>query len=132
VAGRREVNERARAQQKVAKKREVEREAAREEQANGNAETEAQVNAQAPAAAVETAAAAARRESDADVIAALRGLGCPLEQARLGAERTSALADGPIEERIKAAIKLRGQGLGRKEDFRPRDPFSGSPPSPRA
>ncbi len=45
-------------------------------------------------------------------------MGIPLDEARLAAERTAALADGPRDERILAARALCGNRLGRKQDFR--------------
>ena len=129
VEGGRERNERARAQQKGAKKREAEREVAREGGAgtDGEAGTAADATDTAEPGANIAALALARAESDADVIAALRRLGCNLEQASLGAKRTVALADGPVEQRILTAIKLRGQGLGRKDGFRQLDAAISAP-----
>ena len=116
VAAQTELNERARAQQREAKKREAGRQAqtapAGEEQAAG-ATTESE-----EARPISAEQALARAESDADVIAALRRLGRTHEQAILGVRRTVKLADGPVEARVIEAIRLGGQGLGRKQDFR--------------
>ncbi|MFN8587452.1 MAG: HNH endonuclease signature motif containing protein [Candidatus Eisenbacteria bacterium] len=55
--------------------------------------------------------ALARRESDADLMSALRGLGMTREQAEIAIERTTHLALGKIEDRVLAALKERGKGL---------------------
>ncbi len=59
----------------------------------------------------ELARALARRESDADLHAALKSLGMTREQSQIALERTAHLALGPIEARVLAALKERGKAL---------------------
>ena len=73
----------ARAVERDAKRREEARKAERASQATSSTATEDGI-------------AAARRESGLDTIAALRSLGFTVERARLAAERTESLADGPL------------------------------------
>ena len=57
------------------------------------------------------ARALTRRESDADLHAALKSLGMTREQSEIAVERTAHLALGPIEDRVQAALKARGKAL---------------------
>ncbi len=59
----------------------------------------------------ELARALTRRESDADLHAALKSLGMTREQSEIAVERTAHMALGPIEERVLAALKARGKAL---------------------
>ena len=59
----------------------------------------------------ELARALTRRESDADLHAALKSLGMTREQSEIAVERTAHLALGPIEDRVRAALKARGKAL---------------------
>ncbi|MFN8586916.1 MAG: HNH endonuclease [Candidatus Eisenbacteria bacterium] len=59
----------------------------------------------------EAARALARRESDADLMSALKSLGMTREQAEIAIERTMHLALGRIEDRVLAALKERGKGI---------------------
>ena len=105
VAAKRELTERARATARDAKRREDVRRAERASQA-------------ASSTATDDGIATARRESGLDTIAALRSLGFTIERARLAAERTASLADGPLEERVRAALMSHGERLGTRVDFR--------------
>ena len=104
VAARRELTERARAVERDAKRREEARRAERASQA-------------ASSTAIDDGIAAARRESGLDTIAALRSLGFTIDLARLAAERTESLADGPLEARVRAALKSHGERLGTRVGF---------------
>ncbi|MFN8588750.1 MAG: HNH endonuclease [Candidatus Eisenbacteria bacterium] len=115
VAARREQRERARALEHAAQQREAARAEARA--AMPSATNAEQAPPDEPADAAESPEQA-RRRSDADTIAALRWMGTPPEQARLAAERTAALADGPLEARVLAAVALCGSRFGRRQDFR--------------
>ena len=121
VAAKRELSERARAQEREAKKREAERSAAREAATTPAVTTDPDsVATEADAEAAELAAERerARRQSDKDTVAALRFMGISLDEARLAADRTAALADGPTGTRVMAARRLCGTRFGRKQDFR--------------
>lgn len=117
VSAKRESAERDRAQERQAKQREQQRASERASNAAppASATADADDRPGAPANAdvgpSDTQRLFDRRESDLDTIAALRALGCSHERARLAAHRTAALADGPIEARVHAAIKSLGRGV---------------------
>ena len=64
----------------------------------------------------EEARALTRRESDADLHAALKSLGMTREQSQIAVERTQHLALGPIEARVLAALKERGKAFAAQHD----------------
>ncbi len=106
VARARERAERERARHQEAKAREAARAAAREQKARA-AEEKARLAAER----------AASQERDADLLSALKSLQFTPEQAARAAEATKDLADGPLEARVRAALKVLTARLATKQDF---------------
>ncbi|MBK7369293.1 MAG: HNH endonuclease [Candidatus Eisenbacteria bacterium] len=102
----RERAERERARHSEAKAREAARAAAREAKARA-AEEKARLAAEK----------AAIQERDADLLSALKSLQFTPEQAARAAEATAELAGGPLEPRVRAALKVLTARLATKQDF---------------
>ena len=69
------------------------------------------------AVAADSAEKAAIRERDADLLSALKSLQFTPEQSARAAEATKDLADGPLEPRVRAALKVLTARLATKQDF---------------
>ncbi|MBI5168372.1 MAG: HNH endonuclease [Candidatus Eisenbacteria bacterium] len=102
----RERAERERARHSEAKAREAARAAAREEKARA-AEEKSRLAAEK----------AAIQERDADLLSALKSLQFTPEQSARAAEATKDLANGPLEPRVRAALKVLTARLATKQDF---------------
>ncbi len=106
VARARERAERERARHSEAKAREAARAAARKEKARA-AEEKARLAAEK----------AAIQERDADLLNALKSLQFTPEQSARAAEATKGLAGGPLEPRVRAALKVLTARLATKQDL---------------
>jgi hypothetical protein len=76
---------------------------------NGDRADHAGVAVETSATAEARAAAEVAREVTEDVVSALRGLGCRIQEARRAAEFTEALGDVPLDERLRAALTFVGR-----------------------